>query len=140
MFAHLPIVLLCPQRHHFPWQNSHVKNNKLVRRLNANPKGQTVVRIFPIVTIFIVKTVFNCSTSTFRPQAFFKKTKLNLLSHCCHCLFNFPQMFLILFYDAHIVHFWRIPVASLYAVVDGFAVRCCDVMARTSCATVRSTI
>ena len=42
-----------------------------------------------------VKTVFDCSTSTFRPQAFFKKTKLNLLSHCCHCLFNFPQMFLI---------------------------------------------
>ena len=69
-----------------------------------------------------VKTVFNCSTSTFRPQAFFKKTKLKLLSHCCHCLFNFPQMFLILFYDAHIVHFWRVPVhlsstASLYAVV-----------------------
>ena len=35
-------------------------------------------------------------------QAFFKKTKLKLLSHCCHCLFNFPQKFLILFYDAHI--------------------------------------
>ena len=87
-----------------------------------------------------VKTVFNCSSSTFRPQAFFKKTKLKLLSHCCHCLFNFPQMFLILFYDAHIVHFWCVPVASLYAVVDGFAVRCCDVMARTSCAPLRSTI
>ena len=25
------------------------------------------------------------------------------------------------------VHFWRVHVASLYAVVDGFAVRCCDV-------------
>ena len=86
------------------------------------------------------KTVFNCSISTFRPQVFLKKTKLKLLSHCCHCLFNFPQMFLILFYDAHIVHYWRVPVASLYAVVDSFAVRYCDVMARTSCATLRSSL
>ena len=77
----------------------------------------------------------------FQPQAFIKKIKLKLISHYCHCLFTIHKCFQYFsFYDVCTFQLWRVSVASPCALVDGSGVCCCDVMARTSYVTLRSTM
>ena len=72
------------------------------------------------------------------------QTCFTLLSQSVHNPQMF-SMFLISFYDVHTVQLWRVSVASPCTLVDGSGVDgsdvcCCDVMARTSCATLRPTM